>query len=124
MKIDSRKQWRNHPTLRSASITDPENSILLDTRLEKAFDVPQNPFVCYAMSQKLHQLVLVNRIKETSYIGFYNKVCPTTGNGLILHAQGIMATPFRAKSVRVIYDGLVKTMNLHHTVIPAQAEIQ
>jgi len=107
MKIDVRKQWRYNSTLWGASVTDPKNSILLDACLEKTFDVTQDAFVCYAMSQKFHQLVLVNSIEETSYIGFYNIFCPSTFNGLVQHSQGIVATPFRAKSVRVVYEILL-----------------
>jgi hypothetical protein len=107
MKIDICEQRRDHSTLRGASITDSENSILLDSCLKKTLDVTQDAFIRYPMSQKLHQPVLVNSIEETSYISFYNIFCPSTFNSPVQHSQGIMATTVRPESVRVVYEVLL-----------------
>jgi len=81
MEIDVGEQRRNDSSLGSASLAGPIRSIFLNTRLEKTLDVAQYTLVCYAVSQKIHQLILVNIVEKTFYVSLNNIINPTTFDG-------------------------------------------
>jgi len=75
------RSWSHDSPLGSASLAGPIRSIFLNTRLEKTPNVAQYTLVCYAVSQKIHQLILINIVEKTFYISLNNIINPTTFDG-------------------------------------------
>ena len=99
MKIDVRQQRADDAPLRGTSITGPEGSVCMNTRLEEAFDVTQNAFIGNAVTEKFHQAVVIHVVEEAMYIGLDDMVDLSAFDGFAQRTQCIVTAPFRSKSI-------------------------
>ncbi len=96
VQVDVRQQRGDHPALRGAGHRPTQRAVLHDSRAQHRPQQPQHALVTDAFLDRLHQLLVRNRLETVGDVRLDHP--PATPPGLIdEHLQGVVRRAFRAE---------------------------